>query len=156
MPPLDRRGFLACFLGSLLALSASRSGFADGGGGNSGPGGGGNSGPGGGDGGNSGPGGGDGGNSGPGGGDGDDHGDDDHDDDDRAEASTAVHEGRAAPLRELLAVIRRQYPGDVVDVRLRRTGKALTYRVKILDRRGRLVSVSIDAASKRILRAQGL
>jgi len=65
-------------------------------------------------------------------------------------------EGRAQPLRELLKTVARRYPGDVVEVQLRKRGRRLTYRIRLLDSAGRLITVNIDAASKRILSAPDL
>lgn len=83
------------------------------------------------------------------------HDDGDHDDDDRDDgpesARQAVAEGRAAPLRELLAIVRSHYPGEVVGVKLRARGESLIYRVRILERGGRLITVGIDAISRRIV-----
>jgi hypothetical protein len=165
MDAADRRLFLMILLTSLLGLADPRPAFSRDGGGNSGPGGGGggNSGPGGGGGDNSGHGGGDGDNSGHGGGDDDNSGpggdgddDDDDDDDDREEARKAVSEGKAAPLRELLRIIKHSHPGEVIDVRLKRRGKSLFYRVKMIDSQNRIVTINIDAVTKRILPSGGL
>jgi hypothetical protein len=116
-------------------------GDSDGGGGNSGPGGGGNSGPGGG---------------------GDDNndqndGDDDHDEDtDSSVARDAVRNDNAASLKEILAVVKSKYDGDVVKVSLRGNGAGLTYRIKMLGRNSRLFEVQINAVSRKITRTKGL
>ena len=149
---VQRRKFITLLLAGTLLAAVPQAAHADEGSGSdggdddhSGSGGGG------GDDGNSGSGGGgDDDNSGPGGGDAED------DEKDRQAASKAVREGRAAPLRELLRIVKEKYPGDVVDVKLRRAGRTMTYRVRVLDRHGRLLTLSVDAASKRITRAQGL
>jgi hypothetical protein len=156
---VERRKFITLLLAGTLLAAVPQAAHADEGSGSdggdddhSGSGGGGgddgNSGPGGGGDDNSGPGGGDDDNSGPGGGD--------DDEKDRQAASKAVREGRAAPLRELLRIVKENYPGEVVDVKLHRAGRTMTYRVRVLDRHGRLLTLSVDAASKRITRAQGL
>ena len=158
---VQRRKFITLLLAGTLLAAVPQAAHADEGSGSdggdddhSGSGGGGgdgNSGTGGGDDDNSGPGGGDDDNSGPGGG-----GEAEDDEKDRQAASKAVREGRAVPLRELLRMVKEKYPGDVVDVKLRRAGRTMTYRVRVLDRHGRLLTLSVDAASKRITRAQGL
>ena len=153
---------MTILLSGLLGLAAPGSGFADnGGGGGSGKGGGGGNGGGNGNGNGNGNGDDNGGGNGEGKGrsgkGSEDEDDSDVDDEeDRDEARTAVREGKAAPLRELLTIIERKYPGEIVDVRVKRAGTTLTYRVKILDSTGRLVIVSIDAASKQILSTKGL
>ncbi|MBL8894779.1 MAG: hypothetical protein JNJ53_09270 [Rhizobiales bacterium] len=82
-------------------------------------------------------------------------GDGDHDDDDRDEgpekAREAVAEGRAAPLLELLEIVQSRYPGEVVGVKLQARGESLIYRVRILERSGHLITVGIDAVSRRIV-----
>jgi len=95
--------------------------------------------------------------SGPGGGNDDEQGEDgDIDDEEDSEtASTAVREGRATPLRELLKVVRRKYPGEVVDVRLQRRDGNLLYQVKVLDRHGRMINVRIDARTRLIVQGEG-
>jgi hypothetical protein len=139
----DRRRFLTLLLAALALPAGPLRVLADkGGGGHNGNGGGNGNGNG----------------HGNGHGDGDQqgHNEDDDDEDDRDAVRDAVQKGQAAPLRELLTIITRRYPGDVLDVRLRKSGSALMYRVKILDRVGRLLTVSIDAASRQILRTEGL
>jgi len=81
---------------------------------------------------------------------------DEHDADDREEARKAVTEGRAVPLRDILAIVLDRYPGQVLDVRIENTSAGLAYNIKILDSRGRVLVVSVDAASKAILKARGL
>jgi hypothetical protein len=116
-------------------------GDSDGGGGNSGSGGGGNSGPGGGA---------------------DDNndqndGDDDHDEDtDSSVARDAVRNDNAASLKEILAVVKSKYDGDVVKVSLRGNGAGLTYRIKMLGRNSRLFEVQINAVSRKITHTKGL
>jgi hypothetical protein len=149
---MNRRLLILALLLPLLA-GETASALADGGNSGSG-GGGGNSGPGGG-GGNSGPGGG--GNSGPGGGGGDDNsgpggGDDD---DDQYEAREAVDSGQAAKLKVVLKTVRERFPGQVVDVKLRRASGRLTYRVKVLETAGGLVTVTVDATTGKVLRVAG-
>jgi hypothetical protein len=139
-----RRKVLGFIVAALIAAGGPGLSFAKDGGSGSDGGGGDNSGPGG--------GGGDD-NSGKGGG-GNDDGDDDEDD--RDAATAAVRDGQATPLRILLKTVAHSYPGDVVDVKLRRTGQRFTYRIKILDRKGHLITVDIDAKSQRILPRQGL
>ncbi len=73
------------------------------------------------------------------------------DDDGQQRARNAARTGKAVPLRELLSIVKRSYPGDVLDVKFQTRGGAMTYRVVILGRNGRMTRVRIDAQSKRIL-----
>jgi hypothetical protein len=151
---------LALVAAALLSAAVSSPAMADGGhgGGNSGSGGGGSGSGGGGgdDGGHSGHGGGDdggddGGNSGPGGG-----GDKNDDDEGQRSARDARKQGQASSLREVLGSVRRRYKGKVVDVKFAGKRKSPTYRIKLIDDRGRLITVSVDALTQRILKVSGL
>lgn len=170
---LDRRRLLMAIAAGFLSLSlAAGTACADDDGGNSG-GGGDNSGSGG-DGGSDG-GGDDGGNdnSGPGGGGGgDDDGGDDHSgpgdgDDDRDDSASpsrsdqerirdAVNRGDAAPLRDILAAVRRKYRGDIVRIRLSGSGSRMVYRIRVIDDDNRLIEVRVNAKTGKIVGAGGV
>lgn len=172
---LDRRRLLMAIAAGFLSLSlAAGTACADDDGGNSGSGGGGgdNSGSGG-DGGSDG-GGDDGGNdnSGPGGGGDDDKGGDDHSgpgdgDDDRDDSASpsrndqerirdAVSRGDAAPLRDILAAVRRKYRGDIVRIRLSGSGSRMVYRIRVIDDDNRLIEVRVNAKTGKIVGAGGV
>lgn len=137
---MNRRKILLLVLYGLLATAMCDPLSADKGrgGGDGGSGGGGNSGSGGGDGGNSGSGG------------GDDDGESD-DDDGQERARDARSNNGATPLREILAVVRRDYPGDVIDVKFQSRNGKMVYRVKVLTGTGKMIRIRIDARSRRIL-----
>ena len=111
--------------------------------------------------------GGDGGGGGEGGGDdggGDDGGDDGSDDsgeddggkdDEQDRALKAVKNNRAATLKEILAIVRKKYGGEIVRVSLSGSGTNLIYRIKLLDEGNRLIEVLVNAVSRRIVRAKG-
>jgi hypothetical protein len=146
---MNRRKILLLVLYGLLATAMCDPLSADKGrgGGDGGSGGGGNSGSGGGDGGNSGSGGGDdNGDSGGGDDDGDSGGDDGQE-----RARDARSNNGATPLREILAVVRRDYPGDVIDVKFQSRNGKMVYRVKVLTGTGKMIRIRIDARSRRIL-----
>lgn len=87
---------------------------------------------------------------------GDDHGrDDDGKDDEQDRALNAVKNNRAAPLKEILAIVSKKYGGEIVRVSLRGSGPSLTYRIKLLDENNRLIEVLVNAASRRIVRTKG-
>lgn len=93
-----------------------------------------------------------------GGGDGsgqDGDGDDDEDtEDEQATALAGVGSGEAAPLRDILKIVRKAYPGEVVRIRTQRRGKDLIYRIRILDSSSRLIDIRISAISRRILKVE--
>ncbi len=88
------------------------------------------------------------GNSGPG-----NQNDDDGDDDDHGGSSSrsqsrardAVKSGDAASLRKILSDVKKKYPGEVVSVRLRGSGRDLAYAIKIVDASNRLVTLNVNA-----------
>jgi hypothetical protein len=100
-----------------------------------------------------------GGNSGSGGGDDSGNDDGDSDDDDssgkgsQGEARRALKEKKVVPLRDIVRVVSRKYPGDVLDARLRRTKSGFVYSLKILDAQGRVQRIAVDALTARILEA---
>ena len=166
---MTRKEFLQLLIAGTVLWSAPA--MADSGSGGGGDGGGGDGGGGDGGGGD----GGGGGNSGSGsdGGGGDDGGDDggsggddggsggesgkdkDHDkDDDRQKAKQESDRGRAAKLKSILKTVQRRYPGDVVSVKY--LGARNTYRIKVVDGDGRVLTISVDAVSKAILKVSGL
>lgn len=76
-------------------------------------------------------------------------------DEDHDRALNAVRNNRAATLKEILAIVRRKYKGEIVRVSLRGNGPNLTYRIKLLDEDNRLIEVLVNAVSRRIVRAKG-
>lgn len=90
------------------------------------------------------------------GGGGDDSGENDGGEDhDQDRALKAVKNNRAATLKEILAIVRSKYSGEIVRVSLRGNGPNLTYRIKLLDEDNRLIEVLVNAVSRRIVRAKG-
>ena len=102
-----------------------------------------------------------GGNSGSGGGDDDDNDrdDDDRDDDDdedeeddsRNRIRDAVKRGDAASLRDILAAIRKRFKGEIVRIRLTGSGRNLVYRVRLIERSGRVIDLRVNARTRRII-----
>ncbi len=129
----------------------------DGGGG--GDGGGDNSGHGGGDDGGGDDGGDDGGGDDGGGDDdgGDDGGDDNKEDGQSGKgARDAVKKGEAVPLKEILAVVRKSYKGEVVNIKFSGTGSKRVYSIRLLDANNRLIDVRVSAKSRLIIGVKGV
>jgi hypothetical protein len=82
--------------------------------------------------------------------------DEDLDDDDARAARDAVKRNKAAPLKEILAIVKTKYDGEVVHVSLRGSGSDLTYRIKLLDKTNRLFEVQVNAISRNITLTKGL
>jgi uncharacterized membrane protein YkoI len=74
--------------------------------------------------------------------------DNDDDDDDRIRA--AVRGGEAAPLRDILAVVRESYRGKIVNIRLTGSGSRLAYRIRLLDNANRLIELRVNAKTRKI------
>ncbi len=69
-------------------------------------------------------------------------------------AREAVREGRHRPLREVVRGLRRQMPGDIVDViglEERREGGAI-YRIRWRTPEGRIMDLNVDAETGAVLR----
>jgi uncharacterized membrane protein YkoI len=71
----------------------------------------------------------------------------DHDHD---AARRAVEHGEIRPLAEILAAVRSQLPGDVVGVGIEQKNGRWLYEFRVVDRRGRLFEVYVDARTARI------
>ncbi len=66
-------------------------------------------------------------------------------------AREAVESGEIRPLREVLAGVKRQYKGRVIDVQLSDD----VYRIKLLDADGRVRIVSVNARTAEIIGVDG-
>jgi uncharacterized membrane protein YkoI len=63
------------------------------------------------------------------------------------EARSAVESGAILPLEVILAKLRQRLPGEVVKVKLEREGGAWIYEFRLVDSRGHLREISVDAAT---------
>jgi uncharacterized membrane protein YkoI len=66
---------------------------------------------------------------------------------DQDEAREAVERGAIRPLEEILAKLRERFPGEVVKVKLEREHGLWVYEFRLLDPRGRLREITVDAAT---------
>jgi len=74
--------------------------------------------------------------------------DDDHDHD---RAHELLEQGEIHPLREIIARVARDYPGEVVGVSLSRNDGHWVYDFKILTPEGRVLALTVDAESLDVL-----
>lgn len=72
-------------------------------------------------------------------------------DDDHDRARAAMMRGEILPLSRILAMAERDVGGRVIEVDLERKGDRYIYEVEVVSRSGRLVELSIDAASGAVL-----
>lgn len=137
---MSRRGALQVLLAGLLVFAAAPAlaGDDSNGGGSGGNSGNGNSG---------------GGDDGGGDDGGDEDGGDEDGEDEGSKAREAVRSGDAASLKDILAVVRQKYRGQVIRVRLAGSGNRLFYNIRLLDSGNRLLDIRINAKSRRILSA---
>ena len=73
------------------------------------------------------------------------------DDDDHDRARAAVARGDILPLSRILDIAKRDTPGRVIDVDLDEDDGRYIYEIEIIDGRGRMVEMKLDAASGRII-----
>ena len=74
---------------------------------------------------------------------------------DQDQARAALESGTIKPLDQILAVVRKQVPGDIVRVRLEREQGSWRYEIRVIDGKGRLREVVIDAATASVISAEG-
>lgn len=72
--------------------------------------------------------------------------------DDHDEALRAVMARNAIPLKQILELFESQFKGTVIDVALIRGADELRYRVKFIDREGRVRRAYFDALSGQLVR----
>jgi uncharacterized membrane protein YkoI len=73
----------------------------------------------------------------------------DHDD-----ARRAVEAGEIRPLADILNVVKGKLPGDVVGVKLEREAGAWMYELRVVDDKGRLFEIHVDARSGEVERTK--
>jgi uncharacterized membrane protein YkoI len=74
---------------------------------------------------------------------------------DHETARRAVECGQVMPLADVLAAIRAQIPGKIIETELEREGNSWAYELKVLDDRGHIVEMHVDAKTARILDIKG-
>lgn len=58
------------------------------------------------------------------------------------------------PLEQILKKLRRTVPGEVIEVEFERENRRWTYEIKVIDRRGVIREVEMDAATGEILEVE--
>lgn len=69
---------------------------------------------------------------------------------DHDEARRAVEAGEARPLTEILSIVRDKLPGEIVRVNLERQHGLWVYEFRVIDSKGQLFEVHVDARSGEI------
>ncbi|MBI2717969.1 MAG: PepSY domain-containing protein [Rhizobiales bacterium] len=95
-----------------------------------------------------------------GGGDGKGSGGDGGDDNDNGGSTSrirdAVKSGAAEPLKDILAVVRQNYQGEVVSIALVGSANRMVYKIRMIDTDNRLIEIRVSAKSKLILSVKGI
>ena len=73
------------------------------------------------------------------------------DSEDHEQAMQAVQSGTILPLGELLSRLERDYPGQVLEVELEEENGNWIYEIRVLQQRGRLIKVKLDARTADII-----
>jgi uncharacterized membrane protein YkoI len=73
---------------------------------------------------------------------------------DHDEARRAVEAGEIRPLADILSLVKGKLPGDVVGVKLEREAGAWVYEFRVVDNKGRLFEIHVDARSGEIERTK--
>jgi hypothetical protein len=71
------------------------------------------------------------------------------------EAQNQSGSGPAVSLKEVRRIVRRQFGGEILDTQLYETGGGWIYRVRVLQKDGRVVDVGVDGNSGQIVDVQG-
>ncbi|MFM9843763.1 MAG: PepSY domain-containing protein [Dongiaceae bacterium] len=71
------------------------------------------------------------------------------------EAQSQGGSGPAVSLKEVRRIVRRQIDGEILDTQLYETGGGWIYRVRVLQKDGRVVDVGVDGNSGQIVDVQG-
>lgn len=77
------------------------------------------------------------------------------DDSDHERARSALEAGEVLPLREVLARVEVDYPGQVMELELERDDGMWLYEIKILQAGGVLIKLEVDARDGRVLAVKG-
>ncbi|WP_296713704.1 PepSY domain-containing protein [Rhodoblastus sp.] len=72
---------------------------------------------------------------------------------DQDEAREAVERGAIRPLEEILAKLHDRFPGEIVKIKLEREHGLWVYEFRLLDPRGRLREITVDAATGAVTEA---
>ncbi|KOF54389.1 MULTISPECIES: PepSY domain-containing protein [unclassified Achromobacter] len=76
-------------------------------------------------------------------------------DDDHDRAREALQEGKILPLRTVLDIVERSYPGQVVKVEFEEDDGEYLYEIRLLQASGNLLKLKIDARDGRVLGVKG-
>jgi uncharacterized membrane protein YkoI len=73
---------------------------------------------------------------------------------DQDDARRAVEAGEIRPLADILNTVKGTLPGEVVGVKLEREAGAWMYEFRVVDEKGRLLKIHVDARSGEVERTK--
>jgi len=75
-------------------------------------------------------------------------------DDDHDLAREALQRGEIKPLSEILTMVQKEMPGEIVEVDFERDDGLWLYELKMIDPSGRFMKVYVDAANNSIVKVK--
>lgn len=67
------------------------------------------------------------------------------------EAREALRLGKVRPLDQIIAAVRKEISGDIIEIEFERNDGRYVYELEIIDPSGRIIEVEVDAKSAEIL-----
>lgn len=75
-------------------------------------------------------------------------------DDGHEQAREALQRGEIRPLDEILAKVRREIPGEIIEVEFEREHGIWQYEIKAIDPSGRRMKIYVDASQNIVLKVK--
>ncbi|OJU01213.1 peptidase [Metarhizobium album] len=76
---------------------------------------------------------------------------DDDDAREHYEAQQALKSGKIRPLEEIIATVRKEIPGDIIEIEFENDDGRYIYEMEIIQPSGQIIEIEIDATTKVIL-----
>jgi uncharacterized membrane protein YkoI len=76
------------------------------------------------------------------------------DDDDQELARRLVQDGRIRPLADIVAAVRPEVPGEILEVEFDTENGVYVYKLKILQADGKVEEVEVDAESGKVIKIE--
>ncbi len=77
------------------------------------------------------------------------------DDSDHDRARRALEAGEILPLRDILEIVERDYPGQIIEVELERDGGPWFYEIKLIRSGGMISELKLNARDGSLLKIKG-
>ena len=70
------------------------------------------------------------------------------------EAREALRLGEIRPLEQIIAVVRGQIAGDIIEIEFERNEGRYVYEIEIIEPSGRIIEIEVDAKTSEILKRE--